>query len=300
MQKIKIRLPATITNLGAGIQSLGLALGLYTTVEISQRNDNQLKVEFVGEGKDAFDTSLKNPAILGMSRFFQHLEKTVLGIDIYIKNDIPLNSGLGGEEAMMVAGLMGANDLMNHPFNRFELMEMAAKISDADNTITTLLGGLTATYFEDDELLYRALPITPFKIIVIVPEIDDYTQPELPDSVSFADVLNNTRRIPLLLEGLRKGDTDLLTQVLDDKIYNPLFADSIAGYGHVMEIGQRAGAGAIIVSGNGPSLLAFATKNHDRIAEDMRLAFKSTGVEARSWVLPIDTQGVVISAMHSV
>jgi len=300
MQKIKIRLPATVTNLGAGIQSLGLALGLYTTVEISQRSDNQLKVEFVGEGKDTYDTPLKNPTILGLSRFFQHLEKTVLGIDIYIKNEIPLNSGLGGEEAMMIAGLMGANDLMKHPFNRFELMEMAAKISDADNTITTLLGGLTATYFEDDELLYRALPVTPFKMIVIVPEIDDYTPPNLPDSVSFADVLNNTRRIPLLLEALRKGDTELLTQVLDDKIYNPLFADAIAGYGHVLEIGKRAGAGAIIVSGDGPSLLAFATKNHERIAEDMRLAFKSTGVEARSWVLPIDTQGVVISAMHSV
>lgn len=300
MQKIKIRLPATVTNIGPGIQSLGLALSLYTTVEVSRRDDNRLNIEFQGEGASHYDTPLKNPVTLGLGRFFQRMEKAVLGIDVRIKNDIPLNSGLGAEQAMMVAGLMGANDLMKHPYNRFELMEIAAEISDADNAITALLGGLTTSYYEADSLLYRGLTVTPFKIIVVVPEVEDYQPPELPENAPFEDVLANTRRLPLLIEAFRKGELDLLTATLTDKLYNPLFSNAITGYGHVMEIGKHAGAMAITVSGDGPTLLAFAENNHERIAEDMRLAFKSTGVEARSWVLPIDTQGVVISAMHSV
>jgi hypothetical protein len=46
-------------------------------------------------------------------------------------------------------------------------------------------------------------------------------------------------------------------------------------------------------------LLAFAESGHERISEDMVLAFKNSGVSARRWVTSIDTQGVVISAVQS-
>ena len=78
MQKIKIRLPATATNLGPGIESLGLALRLYVTVEVSARRDTQVNVHIKGQG----ETGLAHPVVRAMSRFFQYMEQAVLGFDI--------------------------------------------------------------------------------------------------------------------------------------------------------------------------------------------------------------------------
>lgn len=300
MRKIKIRLPATATNLGPGLDTLGLALGLYATIEVSGRDDDQLAIKLFGEGADAFDTPLKHPVVRAMSRFFQHIEKTKLGINIRVDNNIPLNSGLGAETAFAVAGMLGANNLMGDLYNREETLELAASISRADGAVATLMGGLAAGVLQDDTLIHRTLPVKPFQVVVVVPKLDDYTIPTVPEQIKRADALNNMARIPLIIEALREADMSLLASVLDDQILYPRLIAQISGFGHVAELAARRGALRVLPVGGGPALLALAESRHDRVAEEMRLAFKSAGIEAQAWVLPVDTQGVVISLTQSV
>lgn len=300
MQKIKIRLPATITDFGPGLQSIGLAVSLYVTVEVSRRDDNALNVHFEGVGADHFKSPLRNPVVLGMSRFFQHLEKTVAGIDIRITNQIPLGSGLGAEAAFMVAGVVGANDLMGYPVGREMMMTLAAQFTRSDHAVTALSGGLTTSLLDGDDLYYRSLPVTPFDLVIVAPEQAGYHARPLPESISRRDALHNLARLPLLVDALRSGDIGLLTHVLTDRIQTPNLQGGISGYGHVTEIAKRAGALAVTTCGRGPAVIAITESRHKRIAEDMRLAFESAGVQAQSWILPIDTQGVVISAVQSV
>lgn len=300
MQKIKFRLPATVTNLGPGLGSLGLALGLYATVEVSGRADDKLEVTLTGEGADAFDTPLRHPVVRAMSRFFQRLERTKLGINIRVDNNIPLGSGLGAETAFAVAGVLGANNLMGDPYNREEALELAASISNADGAVATLMGGLAAGILHDNLLIHRTLPVKPFPVVVVVPELDNYIPPSLPDDLPRADVLYNMARIPLMLEAMRHADMKLLASILDDRLREARLTDQISGFGHVAELAARRGALKVIPCGEGPALLALAESRHDRIADEMRLAFKSAGIEARAWVLSVDTQGVVISFAQSV
>jgi len=44
--------------------------------------------------------------------------------------------------------------------------------------------------------------------------------------------------------------------------------------------------------------MAFATFNHQSIESAMHGAFRSVGVEARTWSLSVDQQGVVISVVE--
>jgi len=44
-----------VTNLGPGLNSLGLAIGLYTTIEISRRDEDQLVVETKVKARDAMN-----------------------------------------------------------------------------------------------------------------------------------------------------------------------------------------------------------------------------------------------------
>lgn len=299
MQKIRIRLPATLTNLGPGLNSLGLAIGLYTTVEISRRTDDELDLTFTGEGAGSYPSELHHPVILGMSRFFQRLERAPLGISVRVDNAIPLASGLGAEAAFMVAGVLGANDIMGFPYNRDTAYGVAAKISRADHAVTALNGGLTASLFDGDTLHYRALPVASMQVAICMPLLERYPRPALPESIPAADVASALSRQPLFITALRDGDYDLLAAAVQEPINLPRLAANLSGFEHVRSQALQAGAKAVTISGSGPSVVAFAEKDHARIAETMRVAFGSSGVEARTWVLPVDTQGVVISAMQS-
>ncbi|MBC7870294.1 MAG: hypothetical protein H7Y09_05595, partial [Chitinophagaceae bacterium] len=149
------------------------------------------------------------------------------------------------------------------------------------------------------ELIYRALPVNPFRIIVVVPQIDNYKLKPLLERVTLADALHNIGEIPILLEALRVGDLKLLALTIEDKLNAPRIANAINGFESVVEAARKLGALAVTVSGDGPALLAFAENRHERIADEIRLALRDVGITARTWVLPIDTQGVVISAMQS-
>jgi homoserine kinase len=72
----------------------------------------------------------------------------------------------------------------------------------------------------------------------------------------------------------------------------------LTGYAPAVEVAKRAGAAAVTIAGDGPALLAFGDeKRLDEIANVMVAAFKAVDVKARSWVIPIDTQGVILSVM---
>lgn len=301
MQKIKIRLPATITGFGPGPNNLGLALNLYTSVEVSARDDEQLIVDTSGEGAGHYATGLRHPVVLAMMRVFQKLENAPRGLYIRVDNNIPLNSGLGAEDAFMAAGVIGANNLMGGVYNREQLLELAAQVSPRpDSVIASILGGLTAGVLDEEQhLIYRTLPLNPFTVVVAVPELHDYHPPDLPERVSMEDAEYNLHRVPLLVEALRTGDLSLLTAVLEDRIYTPRVTPSISGYAHVAEIARLAGALAVTTSGSGPAMVIIAERGHERIAEVVETAFQNLEISARVYVLPVDTQGIVVSMMQS-
>lgn len=303
MHKIKIRLPATVTSLGPGIHSLGLALGLYISIEISERLDETLLVETDGEGAGRYSIGLRHPVVLSLSRMFQRLERAPLGVSVKINNQIPLDSGMGVEAAFIVAGMIGANNLLGSVYKREEIMDIAARSMprpSVDNIVTSVLGGLTASFMNEQDLIYRALPVSTLKVVVVLPEVEDYrANTALPENIPVKDAAYNLGLLPLLLNALKDGDFRLLAQTLDDKLRLPYFLPAIRGYAHVSDAAKQAGAAVITLCGDGPALLAFAEDKHEKISKAMQEAFLDEGLKSRGWVLPIDTQGVVISAMQS-
>lgn len=300
MRKITIRLPATITGIGPGLDALALALELYATVEISERRDNQLIVEPEGEGAGHYSIGLRHPVTLAMMRVFQRLERTVPGVNIRINNTIPVESGLGAEAALWVAGIIGATNLLNQSLSREAIVQLSAHISpQPEQTVAALLGGLNSSIMQGDTLLHRSLPVNPLQLVIVAPEIEDYHESvePLPESVSLDDMQYSLRRIPLLIEGFRTGDVHLLSQLLDDRIQKPRLR--IPGYNHVRETARLAGALAVTICGDGPALLALADEGHARIAEAMVAAFQNAGIPSKAWVMPVDRQGIVISAVQS-
>lgn len=303
MYKVKITLPATLTNLGPGLNSLGLAIGLYTTIEISRREDEALVVETEGEGAGHYGIGLRHPVVLAMMRVFQKQERAVLGLHVKISNHIPINSGLGAEAAFWVAGVIGANNILGAGYSRGQITEIAAQISGMPyQTVTSMMGGLTSSIMNRETLLYRALPAAGLQLVIALPELERYASSIAkvkPERVALTDALYNLSRMPLLIEGLRNGDLKLMSEVMDDRLHIAYLKQHITGYDHVVEMARRAGAQAVTLSGDGPAVIAFAERDHKTIATVMELAFENSGIKAKSWIVTVDRQGVVISVAGS-
>jgi homoserine kinase len=302
MQRIRITLPATVTHLGPSLDALALAVRLHAEVEITERTDHQLIVETEGEGAGEYGVGLRHPVVLGMLRVFQHEEHAHLGLNIRVRNAIPIHSGLGARNAFLAAGVIAANNLLGGVFTHEGLRRFAAGLSpNPAAMIATLAGGLTAAITQDESLLYSTLPVTPFKLILTLPDLPDYarkTQAKA-ESVSLEQLRHNMARLPLLQEALRTGDLHRITALLDDKIHHPGRLRHIPAWDHVTTFAKHNGALGFSLCGDGPAFITLAESHHERIAEAITFAFKQADVSARTWVIPVDTQGVVISVAQS-
>jgi hypothetical protein len=150
-------------------------------------------------------------------------------------------------------------------------------------------------------LVYKSVTIKPLQVIVALPDVSLSTgaaRDALPKEVSLKDVAQNVGRAALVVQALLEGDYALLGEAMRDRLHEPYRKKLIPGFDEASQAARSKGASAVAISGAGPALVALAEEEHDRIARAMAQAFKeATGKPARTWILPVDTQGIAISEM---
>ncbi len=302
MYKVSVSVPAVSTNVGPGYDVLGLALNLRNVIEMSLRTDDQLTVEVRGEGKGTLPENYFNPVMQGAIKLFQRLEQAPAGLAVRCTNAIPVDVGLSARATLVVGGLVGANNLVGSPFTHEHLIDMAAEITgQPESVVTAMRGGLGICSRGSTGLIYRAIEITPQRVVVVLPTLPDYAhrlRDDLPAAVTLTDAVHNIGHTALLIEALRSGDNRLLRHALADRLHEPFRREHIPAYEAVIHAAQDAGAIGTTLCGAGPALLAFATFNHQMIETALHDAFQAAGIESRTWSVGIDLQGVVISVVQ--
>ncbi len=302
MRKAKVTVPAVSTNLGPGVESLGLALGLHLNTTLIERGDTRIVIDTHGEGAGVLPPDCYHPVMYAAIRVFQKLEDSPLGLRIDVQNKIPLKSGLGAEAALTVAGLVGANNLMGSRLKQNELIAMGAELlGRPDGVIASMLGGLTISASGNGDFLYRRIDVESLRVVVVLPQVEDYDPATIgrPEEVALSDAVYNLGRQALVADALRTNDFDLLGKALDDRLLRPRISEHIPGFTQAIEAARESGAVAVTLSGEGPALLIFALYNHYRIAAAVQAVFDEHHVMSRAWTLPVDTQGVVITAAET-
>lgn len=298
MQRIRVRVPATVTNIGPALGGLALAVQLHCSVEFRQRDDNELVVT----AGDDFD-AIEHPVVLAAIRVFQHIGRAPSGFEVRVSNSIPIGAGLGAKTAFSVAGVIGANNLTNAQLPREKLMSFAAQVAQSgEGVAAAMVGGLATGLLLEDELIHQSVAPTAMRIIIATPQIAKYerkAQRATPKTVNYDEALANISHVPLLVESFRQLDYDRLRLLMSDDILQSKLAHHIDGFEAVVGAAKQAGAYALTISGIGPSVIAFAPNQHHDIADAMRQAFQQAGVTAQTWVLPVDRQGVVLSVTQS-
>lgn len=220
-------------------------------------------------------------------------------------NHIPHGRGLGSSAAAIVAGIVGARELVLGGAERLPddaILRLAAELEGhPDNVAACLAGGFTMAWQEagttlheagttsGPALLTRSLHLDVNKSIaavVFIPETKSSTAKSrklLPDTIPFEAAAANAARAALLSQALTRRP-DLLLVATEDGLHQSYRASAMSRSAALMTRLREAGIAAVI-SGAGPSVLALTTTaNADAVAEFDTRWFTATQ-------LAIDTEG---------
>jgi len=275
-----VRVPASSANLGPGFDAFAAALALHMELEVEETGT------FAVETDLAVATDRRNLAVRG----FEKLHPPD-GFTFRIRSDIPLSGGLGTSAAAYVAGLMAADHLFELDA---DVLAIATELEGhPDNVAAALLGGFVVC--ADGRATRFDVPAG-LEAVLVVPHEPVRTKEAraaLPDVVPMADAVFNVGHASLLTLGLVKGDWDLVSRGLADRLHQPHRAHLYPRSAGLVERARAMGALGATVSGAGPTVLVWChieqtpgvvsalRREADGWADVMRAPFEPMGADVR-------------------
>ena len=299
-QKVIVDVPSTTANIGPGFDCLGAALGLNNRFVITRIEGSGERFELIMEGSEGnhLRGGPENLVYRAAQRVWKAAGIEPVGLEARVKLAVPPARGLGSSATAIVAGLVGANALMDSPLAKEKLLELAIDIEGhPDNVVPSLLGGLciTAKTASERWRVIRCEWNDSIKAVVAIPSIRLSTSEArrvMPKTVPMSDAITNLGALTLLLQGLRTGNGELIADGMNDRLHEPYRWRLIKGGLEVRKAAINSGAWGCVISGAGPSVLALCDeKNGNRISEAMIKTWENMGVESRAPMLNIQTEG---------
>lgn len=257
---VKVKVPATTANMGAGFDSLGTALTLYNYVW-AEELESGLKIEIKDSTAEFLPTDEKNLVYRSMKALFDKVGYEPRGIHLVLENNIMITRGLGSSSAGIVGGLLAANALSGAGLSNDELLNMAAEIEGhPDNVAPAILGGMTVNVPDRGKIRYVKTDIPDeLSFAAFVPEFYLATKKSrsiLPKSVSMRDAVYNTGRSTLLMASIMTGKYENIRTAVGDKLHQRYRKRLIPHIDELFREAYNMGALGVYLSGAGPTVIA--------------------------------------------
>ena len=111
---VTVTVPATSANVGAGFDSLGLAVSMHNVFTFEESD----RIQISSVDGTHVPAGSNNLVYRSARVVYDQLGIPLKGLRITQRNDIPMARGLGSSSACIVAGIMGANALLGDETDR--------------------------------------------------------------------------------------------------------------------------------------------------------------------------------------
>jgi homoserine kinase len=299
--------PATVANVAVGFDVLGFAIdSVGDTVTLKKTNRPGVVTITSIKGIEGlpYDPN-KNTATIGPLKMLNDF-KLPFGFEISIDKGIPLSSGMGGSAASSVAAVFAANEFLDKPLGKKELLlfalegeQAASGAIHADNVAPSLFGGMTLIR-SLDPIDVIAIPTPKLYCVIIHPDIKletKYARSVLAAQITLHQHVKQSAHLAAFIAGCFTHNLEMIKDSCKDFIIENQRAHLITGFHDVQNAALTANALACSISGSGPSIFALAANENDclKIKEAMLLAFKKNGVtKLDTWISPLSNQGAKI------
>lgn len=271
---VRVQVPASTANLGPGFDSLGMALNLFMTIELTLADEWGFSLE--GTHLEGIPADGQNLAYQVIQSFYEEIGQAAPAFHIKMTSDIPLTRGLGSSASAIVAALYAANEMTGRPLTVDELFQTATRWEGhPDNVGASLFGGWIAATWDGREANYvRFDPPPGLRAIVAIPEFALETKKArnaLPQQVRMEDAVFNLGHTALLVGALATGRLDLLKKAMRDRLHQPYRQSLVPGMEKLLREATDYGAIGIALSGAGPTLIAFVDDTAQHFEQHIKL-----------------------------
>ena len=264
-RRVVVDVPASSANLGAGFDTLALALDLRNRVEVEVVEGPGLELVVEGEGAGVLSVGRDNHVVVALETGLRWALGEVppgLGFHIRMENAIPVARGLGSSASAVVAGLVAANALTGDRLDQRRLLTLAIEIEGhPDNVAAVLLGGfVVVAMVEGRPETVRFDAPRDLRTVLFVPDLQMATtdmRAALPREVPHRDAVFNLGRVALAVAGLASGRYDVLGAGTEDRLHQPYRARVYPALPRLIAAARAAGAIGACLSGSGATVLAF-------------------------------------------
>lgn len=297
---MKIRVPASTSNLGSGFDCFGLALKLYLTVEATVVTDSYEPCRVTTTGAKENESLPRNTTNLiyrAMAFAARHEGLTLPPVELKVHNEVPLASGLGSSAAAIVAGIKACSLLTNQDLSDQTVQDYATEFEGhPDNVAASLHGGFVIGCVRDDRTVVTARFDWPSQIraVVVSPHSQLPThvaRAALPRTVTRANAVHNLQRSALFTAAIAQQRYELFWDAMQDQLHQPQRESLVPGLAEALKLPRMPGLLGIALSGAGPSILALATDNTDDIGARMTNCFRTHKIDSTARTLEIDNEG---------
>lgn len=240
---MKASAPASSANLGPGFDCLALALDLRCTVDVADSPEWSIGPADPGGFVEAAARRLSNQPL-----------------SVRVESAIPVGRGLGSSAAVLTALTAAVRRHQGASDDRRSLFDFVADAEGhPDNAAAAVYGGLA---YSGPGGIRRLELDASWRPVVAVPDValpTSEARAALPESVPFGVAARTASRLVRLVEGLRTGDVELLSNIGPDELHEPHRIPLRPVIGDLLAAAREAGAPFVAISGSGPSVIALVT-----------------------------------------
>jgi homoserine kinase len=274
--------PASSANLGPGFDCMAAALALHLELEVEETGEFAVECGLpVAKGRE-------NLCVQAFERLH-----SAEGLAFRIGSEIPLVGGLGSSAAAIVAGLMAADHMFELDA---DVLSLAGELEGhPDNVAAALLGGFVVCA---DGGATRFDPPTGLEALAVVPGEPVRTRAArdaLPSQVPLSDAVFNVAHGALLTLGLARGDWELVSRGLHDRLHEKRRADLFPRSLQLASRVREMGALGATISGAGPTVLVWCFYEQTGVvAEALRPEIEGWATLLRT---PFESQGAYVGEL---
>ncbi len=275
-----VRVPASSANLGPGFDVLALALDLH--LEVEARESPKTSIAWDGEGAAEVPLTRKNLLVRSAQEPFTGWTRPLDGLELRVRNHIPIGRGLGSSGAAIVAGITLGAKLRGLRISAQRILELAFPLEGhGDNLAAALYGGFCIAVTEN---VHRLDWPRRWRAVLFVPDDLSPTHEArrlVPRRPARSDAVFNLGRVAEWVLACSQHDRALVASAMDDRLHQPGRARAYPYLDDVIAAAEQAGALGAALSGAGGSVIAIADRNHDRVAKAMDKAARARSIEGK-------------------
>jgi homoserine kinase len=291
--------PGSVANLGAGFDTLAVAVKLYLRARIVDIRDDDGTRLAVVESRPAVEGS--NALERAFRLIADRTKQRTPSVFVEVESDIPMAAGLGSSAAAAVAGLR----IFERITAAVPLSVLLASVTEleghADNAAASLLGGLTSVVEggADGPTALRWRWPDDLRLILATPAVGLATakaRAALPPTVPRRDAVFNLQRVLSLVHALERGEYERLREAVRDRWHQPARAGLVPQLVEMLAIDDPDVLG-VFLAGAGPSVAVIARRDFARVERVMASMYEHASCPVTVRTLDVHQSSEVMPEM---